>query len=232
MNEADRQATKSTAWVAAFPAAWLTVELALDAWTISQAWQSAGMSELPRTIVFYLYGLIGGASISMIWGLGVLSLAWSRSPSFPRAFIVWQGAVIAWTVAKQAWAFSIQEFVFTAASFLWPVAEIVIGLIAIAIAAGLARRPAVAAPAAPRPVSGLAMALFAVLGVVVGAVVGAVGGFALGALISSTTDMSCFEGACGYFAAAIGLLGMAIFAVAGGVLAILRIRRRHMSKAG
>jgi hypothetical protein len=38
--------------------------------------------------------------------------------------------------------------------------------------------------------------------------------------------MSCFEGACGYFAVFIGLAGLVIGAIGGGIFAVWRVHRR------
>ena len=45
------------------------------------------------------------------------------------------------------------------------------------------------------------------------------------------TDMSCFEGSCGYFALFIGLAGLAVGAIAGGILGVWLVHRRK-NKAG
>ena len=224
MGDDDRMAGQGRL-AALFPPGWLAVQLALDAWTVSQSWRTAGMADLPEGVLAYIYALLAGAAVSLVWGLWVLALAWSRSAAFPKHFIAWQVAVIAWIVGVQAWAFIVPEFVFTAWSFLVPVAEIVIGLLAIAVAAG---RPAALAYARPPGTarSPLAVALFAVLGVVAGAVVGAVGGTVIGAVIASAADVSCFEGGCGYFAAFIGLIAMLVCALAGGILAVWLSTRR------
>jgi hypothetical protein len=72
----------------------------------------------------------------------------------------------------------------------------------------------------------------AVVGVVLGGGAGAGLGVLVGAGIAEVTDMSCFEGACGYFAAAIGLLGLIAGAVAGGIFGAWWSGRRRASVAG
>ena len=73
---------------------------------------------------------------------------------------------------------------------------------------------------------GLVVAVNAILGAILGGIGGLVIGFAVGAMLVEILDVSCFEGGCGYFAAAIGLLGMLLGAVAGAVVAVWRTRRR------
>jgi hypothetical protein len=72
--------------------------------------------------------------------------------------------------------------------------------------------------------------MFAAGGLILGAVVGAVGGFLLGVLIADVTQMSCFEGACGFFALMIGILGFFIGLV-GGLLGGLWLGRRTAKPA-
>ena len=73
--------------------------------------------------------------------------------------------------------------------------------------------------------------LAAFLGILLGGVVGAAAGFGGGVLYADLTDMSCFEGGCGYFAFFMGLFGIVIGAIAGGVLAVLLVNRRRLSPA-
>ncbi len=207
---------------ALFPPAWLAIQLVLDAWTVSQSWRSAAMQDLPGDVANYVYGLLGGAAISLIWGLGVLALAWSSSPSFPRHFIVWQVAVVVWTLARLAWVFVIPDMVLSPASFAFPGVEVALSVVAIAL---VTRQPTSATGGSLRTASPFARVLLVVVGTVVGAAVGAVAGFLIGAGIAAVTDMSCFEGACGFFAGATGLVGMVLGAIAGGVVTIRRVSR-------
>ncbi|MER8463508.1 hypothetical protein [Mesorhizobium sp. M1409] len=66
----------------------------------------------------------------------------------------------------------------------------------------------------------------ALLGIILGAVIGALAGFFAGSIIADTTDMSCFEGACGFFAVFIGLAGLVIGAIGGGIFAVWRVQWR------
>ncbi|MCW5747201.1 MAG: hypothetical protein KIT36_13505 [Alphaproteobacteria bacterium] len=70
------------------------------------------------------------------------------------------------------------------------------------------------------------MVLFVGLGLVLGAVGGAVIGFLIGMLLVEIFSISCFEGACGFFAVSIGLLGFFIGAIGGLTVGILLGRRR------
>ena len=71
----------------------------------------------------------------------------------------------------------------------------------------------------------------AFLGVVVGGALGFGAGLLGGRLIAEVTDMSCFEGACGYLAFFIGLFAMLAGAVAGAVFAVWRVNRRRKPRA-
>ncbi|WP_258608230.1 hypothetical protein [Mesorhizobium sp. AR10] len=71
----------------------------------------------------------------------------------------------------------------------------------------------------------------ALLGIILGAVIGACAGFFAGSVIADATDMSCFEGACGYFALFIGLAGLVVGAIAGGLFAVWRVNRRKRKPA-
>ncbi|TIT86363.1 MAG: hypothetical protein E5W55_30770, partial [Mesorhizobium sp.] len=70
----------------------------------------------------------------------------------------------------------------------------------------------------------------ALLGIILGGASGACAGFFAGSLIADATHMSCFEGACGFFAAFIGLAGLIVGAIAGGIFAIWRVNRRKTAK--
>ncbi|MER8374202.1 hypothetical protein [Mesorhizobium sp. M1406] len=66
----------------------------------------------------------------------------------------------------------------------------------------------------------------ALLGIILGAVIGALACFFAGSIIADANDMSCFEGACVYFAVFIGLAGLVIGAIAGGIFAVWRVQWR------
>jgi membrane associated rhomboid family serine protease len=52
----------------------------------------------------------------------------------------------------------------------------------------------------------------------------------IGVVIAETTDMSCFEGACGFFAFFAGLFGMLAGAVLGAILAVWLTNRRRFAR--
>lgn len=71
--------------------------------------------------------------------------------------------------------------------------------------------------------------IFAVLAGILGAGVGLAAGWAAGEILARVLNVSCFEGACGYFVALIALLGGAIGLVAGILLVLLRKRGTAVS---
>ncbi|MGT2464424.1 hypothetical protein ACVOMV_00955 [Mesorhizobium atlanticum] len=73
--------------------------------------------------------------------------------------------------------------------------------------------------------------LAALLGIVLGGVIGHSVRFFAGSLIADLTRMSCFEGACRFFAAFVGLGGLIVGAIAGGAFAIWRVNRRRPARA-
>jgi hypothetical protein len=68
--------------------------------------------------------------------------------------------------------------------------------------------------------------LFGFLGLIGGGFIGLWIGVGIGELIATLADISCFEGGCGYFVAAIGLLGILLGAIAGLIAGILFAGRR------
>lgn len=64
-------------------------------------------------------------------------------------------------------------------------------------------------------------------GLLIGGIVGAPVGLGLGALFVDLFSVSCFEGACGYFVAFIGLVGLVVAAIAGAILGAVLARRRR-----
>ncbi len=65
-----------------------------------------------------------------------------------------------------------------------------------------------------------------------GAGVGMLLGFGIGSVLAEVLDVSCFEGACGYFVALIVLIGGAIGLVAGILIALTAGRRRAVRSLG
>ncbi|MER9242941.1 hypothetical protein [Mesorhizobium sp. M0633] len=100
------------------------------------------------------------------------------------------------------------------------VAEIAIGLLCIYLLRhGGGAEALYANPETERPPL-LVSLVAALLGIILGGAIGACAGFFAGSLIADATHMSCFEGACGFFAAVIGLAGLIVGAIAGGIFAI------------
>jgi Na+/glutamate symporter len=125
----------------------------------------------------------------------------------------------------------IPDFVLSVTPLIYAAVEIGIGVFLIQL---FQNNPAAASAysnaAAQRP-SIVVSILAAFLGILLGGVVGAVAGFGGGAAYAELTDMSCFEGACGYFAFFMGLFGIVIGAIAGGILAVWLVNRRRRPAA-
>jgi hypothetical protein len=127
---------------------------------------------------------------------------------------------------------AVPHFVFSLENLLIKAAEVAVGVFCLY----LVRRDASTRDLHSTPQAGsppvLTRLIAAVVGVVLGGGAGAGLGVLVGAGIAEVTDMSCFEGACGYFAAAIGLLGLIAGAVAGGIFGAWWSGRRRASVAG
>lgn len=213
------------------PVVWLLFVMALSVYGLISAWWLVGSSGLPDTIFYFVLGALAFDIITILWGLYLLGLAFGRSAHFPRHFTFWQIAVIVFLLARQIYVLAVPEFVFSARSLAITAAEIGIGLFCIYLLRRDAGPTAVyAAPQGQAP-SAFASIAAALLGIILGAVVGAVAGFGLGAVIAEVTDMSCFEGGCGYFAVFIGLAGLVVGAIAGGILAVWLVHRRGRKAA-
>ena len=68
--------------------------------------------------------------------------------------------------------------------------------------------------------SNMRQVLIALLGMILGGAAGFGAGVLLGLLFNEVFNISCFEGACGYFVAFMGLVGMVLFAIAGAVILV------------
>ncbi len=68
--------------------------------------------------------------------------------------------------------------------------------------------------------------IFAIGGLVIGTVMGFATGLMLGVALADLFEMSCFEGACGYFAAALALAGALIGGLLLAILGLV-VARRH-----
>jgi hypothetical protein len=208
------------------PVVWLAFVMAWSAYGLVSAWWLVGSSGVPDTVLYLVLGGLAANVITILWGFYLLGLAFGRSARFPRHFTIWQIAVIVFLLARQAYVLAVPDFVFSARSLSITGAEIAIGLFCIYLLRRDAEPAAVStAPEAQAP-SVVVSIVAALLGIILGAVVGAVAGFLLGAAIAEVTDISCFEGGCGYFAVFIGLAGLVVGAIGGGILAVWLVHRR------
>lgn len=222
------------------PPIWLGVVMALSAWGLWSSWPLLSDPELEAGIAPLFYAAAGFGLFTLVFGTWILVLFARRSPSYARNFLIWQSADIAWLVIYQLWVTALLDFAPTAEDLARVVAEIVIGAFCIAIvrrkptsthdaAVSLPARASGAQPAGAQSAgpSGLTQILVALVGIVLGGAVGFGLGLGLGILIAETTSMSCFEGACGFFAFFMGLGGLLLGAIAGPILGVWWVRRRR-----
>ncbi|CDX55131.1 conserved membrane hypothetical protein [Mesorhizobium plurifarium] len=211
------------------PVAWLVIVMGLSAYGLIANWRLIGDFSLPENAFLLVYGGLAGGVITILWGLYLLGLAFNRSARFPRHYTIWQVAIIIWLVLRQAYV--CYAFVFSVEALGFTVAEIAIGLLCIYLLRnGAGSESVYVNPETERPPVFVSI-LAALLGIILGGVIGAFGGFFAGSLIADLTHMSCFEGACGFFAAFVGLGGLIVGAVAGGIFAIWRVNRRRPAPA-
>jgi hypothetical protein len=222
--------------LAYLPPAWVAVTVLMSRRGLVAGWQAMFDHELPADVRGFVQAGMAASVVTILWGLWVLALAWSRSSRFAFHFTLWQVALIVWILAIQVYVLASGYFLSTVESLAYPAVEIAVGVLCIwvvrrdsgqplppPLTPGAAGGPAAHAAALPRsPVVAIASGL---LGLVLGGFVGAVGGFVGGGLIAEVTDMSCFEGACGYFAAMVGVVGLLIGAIVGSILAFRWARR-------
>jgi hypothetical protein len=209
----------------AAPVIWLCANLLLTLRGLWQGWPTALAGDLPGEIALYVQGGLAAGIVQLVLGIYVLGLAWRRSPRFPFWFTLWASLAIAFDILFLVASFLIGAFV---ASWLpWLVAAMSVALSAWTIA--LVRRHPEQAPAARPlgPAGAGALVLWGILGFVVGGGAGLGGGLLAGSVIVDWLDVSCFEGGCGYAAAAIGLLGLVVGAIGGAIFAIVRVRRQR-----
>jgi hypothetical protein len=217
--------------LAALPAVWVGIVVLLSIYGVWQAGFGAYyISDIPDRILYFIYAGFAVAAVNLLWGLYLLALAVSRSPRFPRNFIVWQIANIAWVALRQAYVLIVPDFMVAIMPLVYTFGEIAIGVFLIQLLTGKgAVAGAYAGDIGERP-SPILVVVAAILGVVVGAAVGFGIGLGGGIAFSELTNMSCFEGACGYFAFFMGLFGLIIGAIAGGILAVWLILRRRKGR--
>lgn len=219
-------------WWTYVPPIWLAANILLAGRRLFGSWWLVGETGLPGVVAFFVYGGAVAALVTLLWGLLVLRLAWVRSPRFPKHFIVWQAALILWIAAVQLYVLLTPEFALSPSAMATAALEVAVGIFCIVVASRSKADPQVAVLAQPAaPLSATATVLAGFLGLVAGAVLGFGAGLLGGALFAEATNMSCFEGACGFFAFFIGLAGLVVGAIVGVVLAVVLARRRRVAPA-
>ncbi|WP_167458806.1 DUF2569 domain-containing protein [Mesorhizobium kowhaii] len=208
------------------PPGWLVFVMAWSVYGLVSSWWLVGNSGLPDRIFYLLLSGVVANVITILWGLYLLGLAFGRSARFPRHFTIWQIATIIWLLARQAYVLTISDFVFSGQALAVTAAEIAIGVLCIYLLRRGSEAGAVYANPETESPPVFVSIIAALLGIILGAVIGAVGGFFAGEGIAEATDMSCFEGGCGYFALFIGLAGLVVGAIGGGLFAVWRVHRR------
>ena len=216
--------------LATLPPLWVGVNILLAGWALAQAWPYSYHGDIPDSALYLIYSTLIAAIVNMLWGLFLVGLALSRSSNFPAHFTVWQVVNIVWIAVREVYVLVVPDFVPTIQPLLFGAGEIAIGVFCIAIL----RRKTDAAQVYSNTGAGrppvIVSIIAAILGVIVGAVLGAGLGFFGGSLFADATHMSCFEGACGYFALFIGLFAMLAGAIAGGIFAVWRVNRRRPAR--
>ncbi|KQU79210.1 hypothetical protein ASD99_05435 [Mesorhizobium sp. Root695] len=208
------------------PPGWLVFVMAWSVYGLISTWRLVWDYSLPDRVFYLIYGGLAVDIITILWGLYLLGLAFGRSARFPRQFTIWQIATIVWLLARQAYVLTISDVVFSGKALTITVAEIAIGVLCIyLIRRGSEAGAVYAKPGTEEPPVFVSI-VAALLGIILGAVIGALAGFVAGSIIADASDMSCFEGACGYFAVFIGLAGLVIGAIGGGIFAVWRVQRR------
>jgi hypothetical protein len=208
------------------PPGWLIFVMAWSVYGLKSVWHLVRDYSLPDSVIYLIYGGLAVDIITIIWGLYLLGLAFGRSARFPRQFTIWQIATIVWLLARQAYVLLMPDFVLSGRALAVTTAEIAIGVLCIYLLRRGSEAEAVYAKPATEAPPVFVSIVAALLGIILGAVIGALAGFFAGWVIANGTDMSCFEGACGYFAVFIGLAGLVIGAIGGGIFAVWRVHRR------
>lgn len=197
--------------------------VALSAWNLPRLWPSAFESGLPEEVVRWVrFGMAVGA-VNLLWGLWLIGQALRGAAGFARAFAIWHGFNVVAIGVSTYLILTGEHFVFQISSHLWPLAQAVAGIV---LAVLLLRAPAApaAAPAARPPA--LVYVINGFIAAVLGAATGAGAGLLVGDRLAAYYEVGCFEGACGYFVAAFGLLGLVAGAIVGLVVGLRRTGRR------
>lgn len=207
------------------PAGWLTVVMILALRGIVSAIPFAFGYDLPGSVKLLVHGGVAVAVVTVLWGLYVLGLALRRSPRFPRQFAAWQIAQIAWLLIREAYVLVTPEFAFSVESTAMTAIEIAIGLFCLYLARGKGAVASVHGRPQTGPQPLFVSIVAGMLGVIVGGAIGFGAGLGAGIVIAEVTEMSCFEGACGFFAFFLGFGGVIVGAITGGVFAVWRANR-------
>jgi len=212
------------------PLAWIGLVMVLSVRFVWQAWPALNDYRLPEAATFLIEAEMVAAAITILAGLFVLALGLARSRLFPWAFVLWQGFDILVMAASTVYTLTQPDFVMTSLSYLILAVRTLVGAGCIVLIFKSSDREAVfvARPKQGMPV--FARIICCLLGIVVGGFVGFWVGLGAGIGISEATDMSCFEGACGYFAFFIGLAGINLGAIAGGIGVVFWTRPKAESR--
>ncbi len=224
-NDTDDSQSPRLSGLAWLPVAWLVFSMAMAVYRAWSVWPALNDYELPPEATWLIQAELLVAGILLIGGLFVLAAALGQMRIYPRAFTLWQGFSIAAIIAGAIYTALMPAFIMAPLTYAIWLGEIVVGIACIVI---VRRKPEVHSPrpGAPTAYSALARIIFAFLGVLIGGFIGFWLGIGLGVAISETTNMSCFEGACGYFAVLIGIIGVLVGAIIGLVLALYWTRQK------
>jgi hypothetical protein len=212
------------------PLAWVALTMLLSVRGLYSMLPITWEETLPAPVTAYLQASVGVATVTLLWGGWIMFAARAKSRALRRGFLAWQSFNLVAIAASVAYTAIADEFVTTAYQLLIPATEFGIGIALTVYVLRLPDAPVPAGIAASQPLPEGPPTIWRLLvngfvGGVVGAVLGGVAGFPIGALLAEVLEISCFEGGCGYFAAAIGLLLFLAGFVIGIVVAVLRTSR-------
>jgi hypothetical protein len=230
MSQPERSGTApgaSRSGLATLPALWVGVNILIAIYAVYSAWSVTYAYGIPDSALYLVYASLAAGVVNMLCGLYLVGLAIGGSVRFPRHFTIWQIVNIVWIALREAYVLVTPDFVVTLSPLAYAAAEIAIGVICIRL---LSRHPGTAAAysntGTGRPPA-IVSVIAALLGVIIGGALGFGAGIVGGVIISDATEMSCFEGACGYIAFFLGLAAMLAGAIAGAVFAVWRTNRRR-----
>jgi hypothetical protein len=212
------------------PTLWVCVVVLLSLYGIYSSWPATYAYDLPDSVVYLIYAGLIVSVVNILWGLYLIGLALRRSARFPRHFIVWQVANIAWIALREAYVLVTPDFVVMPAPLALAIGEIAVGVVCIRLLQRHGGTVAAYREAEVGRPPAIVYVIAAVLGIIIGGALGFGAGLGIGVVIAETTDMSCFEGACGFFAFFAGLFGMLAGAVLGAILAVWLTNRRRFAR--